>query len=569
MGTQVIDAFLVTFGIDSRGWKSGSRDVRKDFRDLKDEGKKAFDDIEKRGNNSAGAVRGLAREAAGFFLLLAGANGLKNFAENMLTGAANADRLGVTLGMSVSRVTGWQVAIKEMGGSAEDANAALQRMMDISFKYRYGQGAEPGLNPLGITVDDLRRGDPEAMLMKLAAARSKFTPQDYAQRLQRLGLPQSVIYALEQGSVALRKQVDDGEKHANVTKKDAEQAEKLQKALADLEATIAGKLRPTVSGLAEDLTHLIGVIGTKDQPDSVNGVLVALGVAAAIVGRPFIVLAAAIGLVAANLDDLKQKWQGFKDWYKQFDDDTSGVLDPIFDPVRKALGLKSGADARRDGTDVMGNPNGMGASGGGSGGTGGSAVGSYIGGMVGGGAGGMSSRKTRIMTSLLSYGISPEVARGIVAGITAEGGSLGMADNGAFGIGQWRGGRQRALFSKYGKNPTLDQQIAFLVSELKGGDSGGASVLSRNSAASAMVAYLRDFMRPQGKNNEHWRDLMADINRGYRDLGMRGGRGGGTTNIGTIVVNTKATDGKGVARDIHGALNDRSLNSQAAVGLTP
>lgn len=565
MATNIIDAFVVTFGLDARGYKSSSRDVRKDFRDIKDEGKKAFDDIEKRGNNSAGAVRGLAREAAGFFLLLAGANGLKNFAENMLTGAANADRLGETLGMSASRITGWQVAIKEMGGSAEDANNALQKMQDIIWQFKLGGGADPGLAAFGITPGDLQKGDPEALLMKLADARGRFSAQEYAKRLQLLGLPQNVVYALEQGSVALRKQVDDAEKHANVTKKDAEAAEKLQKSLADLEATIAGKLRPTVSGLADDLTYLVGVIGTKDQPDSVNGVLVALGVAAAIVGRPFIVLAAAIGLIAANLDALKQKWQGFKDWYKQFDDDTSGVLDPIFDPVRKALGLKSGAEARRDGTDIMGNPNGMGPAGGGSGGTGGSAVGSYIGGMVGGG--GASSLKTRVMTSLLSYGISPEVARGIVAGITAEGGGPNVVNptSGAFGIGQWLGSRKKALFAKYGTAPTLDQQIAFLVSELKGGDHGGASVLSRNSAASAMVAYLRDFMRPGV-------GLAGDLRRGYADLGMgyrgRSG-GGGTTNIGTIVVNTKATDAKGIARDIGSALRERAIVTQAAVGLTP
>lgn len=566
MATNIIDAFVVTFGLDARGYKSGSRDVRKDFRDIKDEGKKAFDDIEKRGNSSASAVRGLAREAAGFFLLLAGANGLKNFAENMLTGAANADRLGETLGMSASRITGWQVAIKEMGGSAEDANGALQKMQDIIWQFKLGGGADPGLAAFGITPGDLQKGDPEALLMKLSEARGRFSAQEYAKRLQLLGLPQSVIYALEKGSVALRKQVDDAEKHANVTKKDAEAAERLQKSLADLEATIAGKLRPTITGFADDLTHLVGVIGTKDQPDSVNGVLIALGVAAALVGSPFIALAAAIALVATNLDTLKQKWQGFKDWYKQFDDDTSGVLDPIFDPVRKALGLKSGADARRDGTDIMGNPNGMAPTGGAPGGSAGSTAGGYIGGMVGG-SGGASSLKSRIMTSLLSYGISPEVARGIVAGITAEGGGPNVRNptSGAFGIGQWLGARKKALFKQYGTAPSLDQQIAFLVSELKGGDHGGASVLSRNSAASAMVAYLRDFMRPGT-------GLHGDLVRGYRDLGMnyrgRGG-GGGTTNIGTIVVNTKATDAKGIARDIGSALRDRAIVTQAAVGLTP
>lgn len=117
-----------------------------------------------------------------------------------------------------------------------------------------------------------------------------------------------------------------------------------------------------------------------------------------------------------------------------------------------------------------------------------------------------------------AMGASSVAAQGIAAGISAEGGSLGASANGAFGIGQWRGARKSALFAKYGQHPTLDQQIAFLWSELKGGDIGGPSVLAARSFDEALHAYVYNFMRPQGAHNEHAQDAVADIRRGRRVL---------------------------------------------------
>lgn len=555
MGTSIIDAFVVTFGLDAREYKSGARDARKSFREVKDEAKGTFDDVEKRGKGAASSIRGVQNQVAGLFLFLAGANSLKNFAENLLTGAANADRLGETLGMSASRITGWQVAIKEMGGSAEDANGALQKMQDIIWQFKLGGGADPGLAAFGINPGDLQSGDPEHLLMKLAEARGRFSAQEYAKRLQLLGLPQSVVYALEKGSVALRKQVDEGEKHANVTKRDAEEAKRLQKALADLEATISGQARPALTNFVSGLNDFLTSTDSANIaiPIMVGG-LGALTVAALSAAGPWLALAGAIGAVYAGLNHLILS-----------NPEVRKVLDNIEAPLRRFL------------PDWMfkrpGDPDSPGGAS--SGASPGATAGAYIGGMAGGGggigtAGGgkLTPLQLRVMTSLMSYGIDSSVARGIVAGITAEGGGPNVVNptSGAFGIGQWLGGRKRELMKRYGRNPTLDQQIQFLVWELNGGDHAGKSVLRQNNAVGAMQTYLRDFMRPGN-------GLSGDLARGYRDLGMNyrggGGRGGGTTTIGSIVVNTKATDAKGIARDIGSALRDRAIVTQAAVGLTP
>lgn len=107
-----------------------------------------------------------------------------------------------------------------------------------------------------------------------------------------------------------------------------------------------------------------------------------------------------------------------------------------------------------------------------------------------------------VLAFFTANGIDPQVAAGINAGRIAEGGTptaKSPADargRAAFGIGQWRGPRLAALIARYGPNPTLDQQLEFMLWELRGGDPGGSSVLSSKSASQAGVNYLSQYMRP-------------------------------------------------------------------------
>jgi hypothetical protein len=129
-------------------------------------------------------------------------------------------------------------------------------------------------------------------------------------------------------------------------------------------------------------------------------------------------------------------------------------------------------------------------------------------------------------------GYSREQAKGIAAGVFAETANDHQAFNstgggqGAFGLGQWRGPRLRALRQRFGENPTKTQQLEFLHSELQGGDPGGALVTAKKNARATFESYINDFMRPGG-------GARGDLRRGYQALGVKGGdpvsAGGGST----------------------------------------
>lgn len=558
MATHVLDAFLITFGIDARGYKSGERDIRRSFKDVREEAKGTFDDVERRGKNASQTFRTMRNEVAGLFLFLAGANSLKDFASNLLTGTANADRFGETLGMSAGRVIAWETVVKGVGGSAQEADSALQAMQNTISKFMLTGQPDAGLRAFGITAGDLSRNDPEFLLTKLADARGKFSAQEYAARLQQLGLPQNVIYLLERGSKSLRTQVDDAERHANVTKRDADAAEQFQKKLADLETTVSGKVRPALTVIVEWLDKFL------NDADSANviiplvaGGMAALGLAAISALGPWGILAAVIAAVLVGLNKLIEANPKVK-----------GALDTLESPLRKWLGPIIG--------DWWFQRPGEGDAPGGSGGAPGAAkpgslrsfADSQIAAIGATGGGQPNTRTGRYIESkLIAGGLTPEVARGVTAALHAESGLDANARNpnsGAFGISQWLGSRKTKLFRRYGRNPSLDNQIQFLLWELMVGDHGGGAVRSARSSGAALTAMVASFLRPQGKNWERMGDYYGDIRRGQSYL-----RSSGNVSINSITINTRATDAQGIARSIGPELKKRRLISGTAAGLNP
>ena len=117
-----------------------------------------------------------------------------------------------------------------------------------------------------------------------------------------------------------------------------------------------------------------------------------------------------------------------------------------------------------------------------------------------------------IESYLSGKGFTASQTSGIAAGIYAESQGDPNARNptsGAFGIGQWLGSRKAALIARYGNNPTLTQQLDFLIWELKGGDHGGASVLNASSATDVLKNYITKFMRPAAGS-----ETTGDLSRG-------------------------------------------------------
>ena len=550
---NVIDALVVTLGLDNRQFAKGSADARADSKRTREQLGSDARQIETEGKRAANYFRGLRNEVAGLFLAFAGASTLKDFASSILQGDAATGRLAANLGVATTQLSAWQGALKRVGGDAKDADAAMRSMSQAfqSYQLTGTTGHDADFQGLGVNLNDLQ--NPANALLKVAEASERMPRAEFAARAGRLGLNDNTINLLSKGRAGVADLVAEQERLGVVTDKDAQAAQLLQDRLGKLDAIIRGAARPQLSALVEKMIAFADSTGAANNAVPLFvGVLGAAAVAATAAYWPFILLAGAIAGVVKGFTDAEggaRRWARTQEmWERIKHGDFKGAAGLARDNFADFLGGGS--------SNWIANQQ--------------ASTARYAGG-AGGGGGWYES-------ALMGMGMSAEQARGIAAGIHAEGGTPSAVNrkSGAFGIGQWLGPRKRELFRRYGPNPSEQQQLAFLVSELRGGDHGGASVLAQGTADGTLNAYIRNFMRPAAGA-----ETYGDLARGRAYLGgrslagvtTRGAGGGGstsqTTSVGQITIYTPATDAQGIARDLRGAMAQRGLVVQANTGVNP
>lgn len=546
---NVVDALVVTLGLDNRAFAKAAADSRADSKRTREQLGSDARQIETEGKRASNYFRGLRNEVAGLFLAFAGASTLKDFASSILQGDAATGRLAANIGVATTQLSAWQGAIKRVGGDAKDADASLRAMSQAfqSYQLTGTTGHDADFQGLGVNLNDLQ--DPSKALLKIAQASESMPRAEFAARAGRLGLNDNTINLLAKGRAGVADLVQEQERLGVVTDKDAQAAEALQDRLGKLDAIIRGAARPQLTGLVEKMIAFADSTGAASNAvPLLVGVLGAAAVAATAAYWPFALLAIGLAGVVKGFTDAEggaRRWARTQDMRDRIrHGDLSGAWHDVKDNFSDFFGGSTSGggwmDAQRASVDRYAAANGVGGGG----------------------------REAYFR----SQGFSSEQASGIAAGIHAEGGSLGMARNGAFGLGQWRGDRRRRLMQRYGPNPTEAQQLEFLTWELRGGDHGGPSVGAQTTAGGALAAYVQNFMRPGP-------GTAGDLARGRAYLGgaragiTAGGGGGGTSSstmsVGQITIYTPATDAQGIARDLRGALAQRGLVQQSNTGVNP
>lgn len=109
----------------------------------------------------------------------------------------------------------------------------------------------------------------------------------------------------------------------------------------------------------------------------------------------------------------------------------------------------------------------------------------------------------QVINFFTSKGLSVNQARGILGNLMQESKGNHYAINrtsGAFGLAQWLGSRKQKLISKYGRNPSMQDQLNFIWEELNTTESKAMqALLNTNTVSDATRAFANHFERA-GKN---------------------------------------------------------------------
>lgn len=544
---DVIDAFVATLGLDARQYNDEIKKFRKDQKDLRDQAAKDSKESDRAQKQVAAGYRTIRNEVAGLLITFAGASSLKSFVSDILAGDAATSRLSRNLEMSTNRLHAWQEAVKTVGGASGNADSSLSRIVDLHANavLRGDYSQQANLSALGMDYGDL--ADPSNALLKMATASERMSKIKFVNILTALGIDKNTINLLELGRRDLEKLLAQKERDAALTAEQGKSAEELQTKLAELSTQIQGAVRPALYELVD------GLLKTGDAATFVKGAvdiltgslrgLTSIGDSISAIGLRADMYYSGMRARTAPTPQLKQYY-----------------LDRASEDAQKLQGIAERNDARygrgagtyRPGT--FGRPSDADLA----------RIAPGSGGAVGG------------QFAVLEAAYGKERARGIWAGIGAESGWDPNAFNktgggqGAYGLGQWRGARLKALRSRYGNAPTAAQQIEFLMSELNGGDPGGSAVLGQSSADHALLAYVYKFMRPGGAG------ALGDMARGRAILGGRPARGASagrsvsqSTTVGQITIVVPNGDPDTIAKGVRGALAKHEIVNQANSGMTP
>jgi hypothetical protein len=617
---QVVDALVVTLGIDSSKFTADQQkanDAVKKFGDQSEKtNKKAIDDTKKLGENFEkvkNAVIGLAAVVIGF-------NGLKDFVSAMVTGNAALGRTSTMLNMSARELDAWGHAVQSVGGTSEGFQQSLQNIEGGLQKFRMGMGGEEIVTALTRLGVQAKNGTVNLVDLSAALVRVKNAQGAQAAMAlgQQLGLDQSTFQLLLQGPQAVQALYDKMYALSGVTEENTKAAQRLQAAWAGLKEassgagnTLFGTLTPALEWLAQKLTALS--VWARENQTFVNGFFIGLAASiglvvvatfplvGAIAGITLAIGAASIAIGALYADWMHWTSGGksaLGDLWNYYSDVIKAIITLFTGSGRQisAAWGKVWTDCKAMFTDFVNWIKGSAPT-----------IGDAIKNAFESAFNWVRGRARAVWDAITgkqsagdadspgSNSSSGGSASSSSSGGGSTGSSRGIRNNNPGNIEYGDFARKMGATGSDGRFaifPSMQQGVAAMMSLIQGYKSKGIDTISgiiskyAPSSENNTGAYIADVVKQTGIGaSQHLTDAqyasvqqaMARHESGYR--GMVGAgvnasaqQSGGVastvqTNIQSINVQTQATDANGIARDMHKALSNNSLISSGTYGV--
>lgn len=301
----VIDALVITLGLDPKGVQKGMADAEKTV---------------------SGGMSRIVSTIRSFVAPLAGAFAAGALFKDWLKGADALGKFSASVGQNIEDMNAWQEAVIRAGGTADGFTASFETINSrIAMAGAIGSGrGKKVFEQLGIALKDAsgKVRDTKEVMLDLADAAQKMDKAQFVGLARMLGLDAGTIRALQQGREALAAAIQKQKELGVFTEADAKITADLNDRLADfrqaLRATAAIVFRTIVPALTEGLRAVAKFISYLRQHEkAVQAFFVIFAtaitayalpalakLAAAALTNPFTVLIAGVAALAIALEDL-------------------------------------------------------------------------------------------------------------------------------------------------------------------------------------------------------------------------------------------------------------------------
>lgn len=578
----VIDALVVTLGLDPAKFKQGQKDARHDLDKTRKESERTAKEMERYGKQAAAFFTQIRNEALTMFAVLAIGGGLKSFVTDTIHSAAQLGFMSENLGMSTKHLSAWQKAAERAGGTAQGMTAQLVQSQQAAAQYHNGMTDDSTAWFFRYGGDANALKDGNSYLLARAKIIHDMYQQDRgkaALAAGQMGITPEMFNLMKQGPGAILALVAAQEKNAVITDAQAKKALALENRWRDIRDEFRGTaievlftLMPVMNNLTAAIkkgadwvvTHRdeikawveLAVAKIKEFSDTANNAAQAVGgwknVLVGLLALKLLSftsqllgMAAALGKVGSALNATvvagSVGWMIGSYIRGQLNPETQDFIGEHVAQVMEVFGSKDAHNVLEQNR--------------------------------------RGKRADYLMQQLSYAGYTPAQAAGIVGSLTQESGlspSIVNPKSGAAGIGQWLGPRAQQFRKMFGSNvadASFEDQVKFLIWEMNNTHKrAGTALHHARTADEAAVMHrkLYEIPDPKEANDLNRIAYARELLQWYKPINVAAAGSNhvaSETHIGKIEVHTRATDATGIARDIGPAIQNHHLVAQANGGL--
>ncbi|HCD5649260.1 lytic transglycosylase domain-containing protein [Klebsiella pneumoniae] len=243
MAATVIDALLVTLGLDTSDFRKGQKDVSDDLKKQREDAKKTAKEMAEQGKKAASFFSSIKTELLALTGVTVTAGGLMSFVKSTTSGLMDLSIQSKALGMSAKELDGWAKSAEAAGSSAEKISAALQGFQDAKQLAKVGvydtpvQEAAIRLNSLTHDSFNIRDDSAQTTFRKILDSARKVTDPDIRRQiLQLVGIDDAINQRNQEGQFL--PDVDRLTKSSGITDASTKGAKEFTAAWAELNQSL-------------------------------------------------------------------------------------------------------------------------------------------------------------------------------------------------------------------------------------------------------------------------------------------------------------------------------------------
>ncbi|MDB7849411.1 lytic transglycosylase domain-containing protein [Klebsiella pneumoniae] len=265
MAATVIDALLITLGLDTSDFRKGQKDVSDDLKKQREDAKNTAKEMAEQGKKAAAFFGSIKTELLALTGVTVTAGGLMSFVKSTTSGLMELSIQAKSLGMTAKELDGVGKAAEAAGSSVEKISAALQGFQNAKQLAKVGvydtpvQEAAIRLNSLTHDSFNIRDDSAQTTFRKILESARKVTDPDIRRQiLQLVGIDDAINQRNQEGKFLT--DVDRLTKSSGITDASTKGAKEFTAAWAELGQNLDTVKNQIYVGLIPTIRDLNGLL---------------------------------------------------------------------------------------------------------------------------------------------------------------------------------------------------------------------------------------------------------------------------------------------------------------------